>query len=83
MDCHWPDTPVLLPDLRSPSVLLPNRKVLIGYFADYASGEIVVDGQEILDAHWFSSDGLPPVPPKLSIARRLIDAWVEDVAGGR
>ena len=59
------------------------HSLMIGYFADYASGEIVVDGQEILDAHWFSSDGLPPVPPKLSIARQLIDTWVEDVARGR
>jgi NAD+ diphosphatase len=59
------------------------HSLMIGYFADYAGGEIVVDGKEILDAHWFSSDGLPPVPPKLSIARRLIDTWVEDVARGR
>ena len=57
------------------------HSLMVGFFADYAGGEIVVDGQEIVDARWFSADALPPVPPRLSIARRLIDAWLEDVAG--
>jgi len=55
------------------------HSLMVGFFADYAGGEIVVDGQEIVDARWFGADALPPVPPKLSIARKLIDAWLSDV----
>jgi NAD+ diphosphatase len=56
---------------------------MVGFFADYAGGEIQVDGEEIVDAQWFSPASLPAVPPKLSIARRLIDTWLDDVAHGR
>jgi NAD+ diphosphatase len=55
------------------------HSLMVGFFADYAGGEIVVDGDEIVDARWFSARDLPPVPPKLSIARKLIDSWVGDV----
>jgi NAD+ diphosphatase len=56
------------------------HSLMVGFFADYAGGEIVVDGQEILDARWFAAHALPEVPPKLSIARKLIDTWLAEVA---
>lgn len=55
------------------------HSLMVGFFADHAGGEIAVDGQEIVDARWFSAHDLPPVPPKLSIARRLIDTWLREV----
>lgn len=55
---------------------------MVGFVADHASGDIVVDGEEIEDARWFRADALPPVPPRLSIARQLIDAWVGEVTAG-
>ena len=57
----------------------PNS-LMIAFTAEWASGEIVVDGAEISDAKWFSADALPMIPPRLSIARRLIDAWVAEVS---
>ena len=51
--------------------------LMIGFTAEYAKGDIVVDQSEIADASWFSADALPPVPPKISIARQLIDWFVE------
>lgn len=55
----------------------PNS-LMIGFTAEYESGEIVCDPAEIADAGWYRRDALPPmVPPGISIARRLIDAWVE------
>jgi NAD+ diphosphatase len=57
------------------------HSLMVGFTADYAGGEIAVDGAEILEARWFRADALPPVPPRLSIARQLIDAWVEEVQG--
>lgn len=52
----------------------PNS-LMIGFTAQYAGGEVVVDGVEIADAQWFRAGAMPKVPPKLSIARKLIDAY--------
>lgn len=52
------------------------HSLMIGFTARYAGGEITIDTQEIEDARWFSAYDLPRVPQKLSIARRLIDAFV-------
>lgn len=57
------------------------HSLMIGYTADWASGEIQPDGDEILDARWHSVDELPAIPPSISIARRLIDDWVREVQG--
>lgn len=57
------------------------HSLMVGFVADYAGGEIQPDPSEIADARWFSPDDLPLVPPKLSIARQLIDAWVREVTG--
>jgi NAD+ diphosphatase len=56
------------------------HSLMVGFFADYAGGEIVVDGVEIADARWFTPDDLPGIPPRPSIARRLIDTWLGEVA---
>ncbi len=50
--------------------------LMIGFTARYAGGEINIDGDEILDAAWFSADKLPAIPGKISIARALIDWFV-------
>src|SRR5262249_8803284 len=49
------------------------HSLMIAFFADYDSGEIRVDGTEIVDARWFSADNLPRLPTSISIARKLID----------
>ncbi|XXU77603.1 hypothetical protein WMF41_09925 [Sorangium sp. So ce1151] len=53
------------------------RSLMIGFSATYAGGSLTPDGHEIVEADWFSRDQLPDLPPKVSIARRLIDAFVE------
>jgi NAD+ diphosphatase len=50
--------------------------LMIGFTAQWAGGEIVVDPTELAEAHWYAPDALPMVPPKLSIARALIDDFV-------
>jgi NAD+ diphosphatase len=50
--------------------------LMIAFVADYASGKLVVDQSEITDASWFSKTNLPDIPPKISIARQLIDWFV-------
>ena len=46
---------------------------MLGFTADYASGEIEINPDEIEDAKWFNRHNLPPLPPPYSIARRLIE----------
>ena len=53
------------------------HSLMLGFAARYAGGEIVCDGEEISDARWFAHDALPQVPGPISIARKLIDDWVE------
>lgn len=53
------------------------HSLMVGFTAEYASGEIRVDPSEIVDAHWFKRDNLPLLPDRLSIARRLIDSFVQ------
>ncbi|HEY6034590.1 MAG TPA: NUDIX domain-containing protein, partial [Kofleriaceae bacterium] len=50
--------------------------LMIGFTARWKSGELNPDPTEIMDAGWFARDEIPVVPPKLSIARELIDAFV-------
>ena len=51
--------------------------LMIGFTAEYASGEIRIDKTEIAEAGWFYPDKLPTIPGKISIARKLIDWFVE------
>ena len=53
------------------------HSLMIGFTATYEDGEIVLDDSEIEDAGWFTRDNLPPLPGKISIARRLIDGFLE------
>ncbi len=48
-------------------------QIMVGFTAEYSSGEVHVDRQELEDARWFSIHELPDLPPKLSIARFLLD----------
>ncbi|MDO8363604.1 MAG: NAD(+) diphosphatase [Actinomycetota bacterium] len=54
------------------------HSLMIGFRAEWVSGEIVCDPTEILDAQWFRRDDLPNIPPRISIARKLIDAWLAE-----
>ena len=51
---------------------------MIGFRAEWTGGDIEVDGVEIAEADWFCADDLPPIPPRLSIARTLIDEWIAE-----
>lgn len=52
------------------------HSLMIGFTAEWAGGELRPDPEEIADAGWFRADALPPIPPPLSIARKLIDDWL-------
>lgn len=47
-------------------------QLMLGFVADWVSGDIRVDQDEIAHADWFTADNLPPVPPRASISGQLI-----------
>jgi NAD+ diphosphatase len=53
------------------------HSLMVGYTAQYRAGEIRIKPDEIADARFFAPHNLPPIPPRLSIARRLIDYYAE------
>jgi NAD+ diphosphatase len=55
--------------------------LMIAFTAEYEGGTIRVDASEIEDAGWFPADRLPAIPPRISIARQLIDWFVEGEKG--
>lgn len=52
---------------------------MVGFMADYESGEIQPDNHELDDAGWFSVDKLPPLPSNISISRKLLDAAISEI----
>lgn len=59
----------------------PNN-LMLGFTAEYESGDVKPDGVEIGEAGWFGRDSLPPLPSRFSIARRLIDAFFAELPQG-
>ena len=55
----------------------PNS-LMVAFLADYAGGEINIDNTEIKEAGWFTADNLPSIPPRITIARQLIDWFVKN-----
>jgi NAD+ diphosphatase len=51
------------------------HSLMIGFYANYAAGELTPDGEEIAEAGWFSPLDLPGLPGEMSIARALIESW--------
>ena len=49
----------------------PNQ-LMLGFTADWESGAITIQKEELLEAKWFSTDKLPSIPPPGSIAYKLI-----------
>lgn len=51
--------------------------LMVAFTAEYAAGEIKIDHSEIAEAGWYSAKQFPSIPPKISIARELIDWFSE------
>ncbi len=54
--------------------------LMVGFTADYESGNIHLQHSELSKGAWFDRDHLPNIPEKLSIARQLIDHWIGETA---
>lgn len=51
--------------------------IMIGYVAEYERGTIRLQDEELNTGAFYDRNHLPELPQKLSIARRMIDAWLE------
>jgi NAD+ diphosphatase len=58
------------------------HSMMIAFRGTWAGGEISPQAGEIEEARWFDVLQLPKLPSKISIARRLIDATVAEIAAG-
>jgi NAD+ diphosphatase len=56
----------------------PNS-LMLGFHAEYDSGQIVPQEEEIADARWFRCDNLPAIPGKMAISRWLIDDYLSQI----
>ena len=63
--------------LGSQSWPFPNS-LMLGFHADYASGEIALLDGEIADARWFHYRDVPNVPGGTAISRWLINAFLAE-----
>ena len=51
--------------------------LMVGFYAEYESGELKLQFSELSKGAWFRYDQLPTIPEKLSLARQLIDNWLK------
>jgi NAD+ diphosphatase len=51
--------------------------LMAGFTAQYRGGEITLQKSELLDGGFFSRDAVPDLPQKPSLARHMIDWWLE------
>ncbi len=54
------------------------HQLMLAYLAEYQSGDIRLDEEELLDARWWPLDALPPIPPPQTIAGQLIARYIEE-----
>ena len=53
-------------------------QLMLAYTCEYESGEINVDGKEIVEADWYDLDNLPNTPPNSTLSGTLINSYVSD-----
>lgn len=52
--------------------------LMVGFTAEYDGGELRLQRSELNKGGWYTRRQLPPIPGKVSLARRLIDEWLEE-----
>ena len=75
----WEETHLHITNIRyfgSQSWPYPSG-LMVGFTADYLSGELQLQKAELSDGGWYKRDNLPCLPDPSSIAYRLIQDWLE------
>lgn len=53
-------------------------QMMVGFTAEYQSGELRLSDGELTSAGWFTRKNHPPLPSQPSLSRRIIDLWLEN-----
>lgn len=53
-------------------------QMMVGFIAEYESGELRLCDGELTSAGWFTRENHPPLPTLPSLSRRIIDLWIEN-----
>lgn len=72
------ETSIEVTDIRyvgSQSWPFPGQ-MMVGFVAEYESGDIRLSDGELTSAGWFTRDSHPPLPSQPSLSRRIIDLWL-------
>ena len=51
--------------------------LMVGFTAEWDGGELKLQESELRKGGWFTCETLPNIPGKVSLARKLIDAWLD------
>lgn len=57
-----------------------SSSIMLGFTAEYLSGDINPDGTEIVHADWFKGE-MPELPPEGTISRQLISNYHDSLSG--
>ena len=52
--------------------------LMVGFIADYESGEIKLQKDELSAGAFYSKENMPEITRKLSIERKMIDWWLSN-----
>lgn len=52
-------------------------QMMVGFTCEYDDGELKLQESEISEGRFFNINNLPELPPKFTIARQMIDDWIE------
>lgn len=52
------------------------HQVMVGFLAQYKSGDIHMDAEELADAKWFERSAMPAIPPSTAISGQILDIWL-------
>lgn len=55
------------------------HSLMLGYICDYDSGDVCVDGIEIVEAHWGKLSDFPQRPGNFAISGQLMDVFQEEL----
>jgi NAD(+) diphosphatase len=53
---------------------------MVGFNADYDGGDLQLQQSEISKGAWFTKENLPNIPERLSIARMILDDWINQTS---
>jgi NAD+ diphosphatase len=58
---------------------IPTSSLMIGFTAEYKSGDLKIDNNEIVEAGFFTKETIPGIPPtQFSIAGRMIEEFINN-----